>query len=490
MSIKGSLETFYLSSLLQLLCNDRKTGTLRLRDGDHCITVTLKDGSIVNATSTMLQELLGYLLRSEGVITSDELESYLRLARAQKKKLGTILIENNKIKPESLQYYLRLHVEHILYSLFLWKQGTFEYNDVPSDQMEQSDVELDTMEVILEASRRVDEMSVLTRQVPDPSQVLSIPEHATTCNPALLTPQEKAIYTLIDGNLTIQEIIQKSGYDTFTVYKALYSLISSGFVQPQEQNPPTLTLRFENGDAPPRASQTTAAPAPQRAKVSRHHQEGDNTAPALEGPPRIQPLKRRGRNALFLGIGITVVVGAAAVFFSLTLTDQKQPHQASQGMTTSPLQQREPKPVAPQHKKQPQPEQSSEAPQQMQEPVPQTHVGETQPYQDPNFFFFVDLPAGYNIQEKSEKGKSEVLITYPPNNTLTICALRSSKPWDSEAEMYAAIATLQNPRTGLNEAHIESYGQCELSGVRGYRIVASGMQDKAFCKLLQYGLYV
>lgn len=291
MALQGTLETFYLSSLLQLLCNDKKTGVLRIKDGRAVITVTIKDGTIIHASSTMQKEQLGALLRSQGIISSDELAGFLQTARKKNQKLGKVLVDEGRLQPEELQRFIQMQVEHILYTLFLWQKGTFEYEDCTLNLENEIITELDIMEVVLEASRRVDELSVLMRHVPDATHVVHLSEHGHTCSRQKLHPDEKAVLDLIDGERTIKHIIEESGYDAFTVYKVLYSLISSGFVHSEDQAEYDIEVSMEALSSQPPSQDTdqlfrlvsASAPAPLPESEQREHAA---SIPKAETPAR------------------------------------------------------------------------------------------------------------------------------------------------------------------------------------------------------------
>ena len=55
MAISGNLKTFYLSSLLQLLSNDKKTGILELTDGHDIVQVYLREGTIKASIKTAVK---------------------------------------------------------------------------------------------------------------------------------------------------------------------------------------------------------------------------------------------------------------------------------------------------------------------------------------------------------------------------------------------------------------------------------------------------
>ena len=228
MALEGNLETFYLSSLFQLLSNDKKTGKLRITHDDDVVTVHFCEGTIVSATSTDNEKHLGYLLRSEGVIGSIELEKHLQIARNRKERLGKVLVDECFISKEELDKFVRMQVENILYTLFHWIQGKFRFEECAVSAAEETDTQFETMELILEASRRVDEMSVLEKQIPAKDQMLRYTADAASANrQTTLNHQENAVLRLVNGINTIKEIIYQSGYDEFTVGKSsVYPFIS------------------------------------------------------------------------------------------------------------------------------------------------------------------------------------------------------------------------------------------------------------------------
>jgi len=129
MALKGNIETFYLSSILQLLAQDKKTGILTIAEQDRIVRVYIKNGNIIYAVGSQKEVRLGYLLRTKGIISAEELQKALALAKQRNEKLGKILVEKGFISLETLKKFIHQQVRDILYDLFLWKQGDFEYVD-------------------------------------------------------------------------------------------------------------------------------------------------------------------------------------------------------------------------------------------------------------------------------------------------------------------------------------------------------------------------
>ncbi len=230
MAITGNIKTFYLSSLLQLLSNDKKTGILELTDGSDIVQVFFRDGTIINAFGSSRVERLTNYLRSEGIVSREQLDKCLAVSAHTGKKIGKVLVEQGLISQDLLESLLYRQIEQTLFSLFLWEQGEFEYRDQELDLSDQIVTSFDTMQVVLEASRRVDEISQLKQRVPQDNEVLEITANSEALQKATLNTAERAILSLINGKRTVKRVIADSGYDELKAYKILFSLVTAGLV--------------------------------------------------------------------------------------------------------------------------------------------------------------------------------------------------------------------------------------------------------------------
>jgi hypothetical protein len=98
--------------------------------------VYLKAGQIVFAASTDINDRLGEVLIKCCKLSREHLEHALRLSKksAGLKKLGALLVENGFVTPKELFIGLKTQVKDIIYSLFLWVEGDYRFEEqVPSD---------------------------------------------------------------------------------------------------------------------------------------------------------------------------------------------------------------------------------------------------------------------------------------------------------------------------------------------------------------------
>jgi DNA-binding MarR family transcriptional regulator len=232
MTIKGNLETFYLTSLLQMLNYDRKTGKLTIKCDVNEVQIFLHEGDIVFATETQKTNRLGDLLKNNGIISQQILNECLALSRKNKQSLGKTLVQQGYISLENLNAFLLKQAENTIYNVFLWTEGEFEYRDQGLNLKGVVGNKLNTMNLLLEASRRIDEIEIFKKQIPDEGGILRMAGNTDQDEGDIkLNPDEWRTLSLIDGRSTVRQIIDKSGFDDFTAYKHLNSLIASGRVE-------------------------------------------------------------------------------------------------------------------------------------------------------------------------------------------------------------------------------------------------------------------
>lgn len=235
MNLQGDFEGLTLASILQLLCNDQKTGVLTVTcEGDES-RVFFEEGTIIYATASLKEARLGYLMRNDGVISAQQLQKCLAQAKETRSHLGTILVEKGYISIEILKKYNTQQVEMILYNLLFWKKGKFEYKDAKLNLKGMIVTQLNPMKLILEASRRIDELSVLREFIPHDNLVFQMSGKVTNKEEIKLNANEWRILSLIDGTRTVRQVIKQSNYDEFAVYKILFSMISSGLIEQKEE---------------------------------------------------------------------------------------------------------------------------------------------------------------------------------------------------------------------------------------------------------------
>ncbi len=129
--LSGNIRTVPLPTVLQNLQQAKVSGTLTVRRDTIEKCVYFKSGQIIFATSTDGQDRLGEMLVKAGFLTRENLETALTLYRknAGLKKIGAILVENGFVYPKDLFAGLKTQVKDIIYSLFLWDDAEYHFDE-------------------------------------------------------------------------------------------------------------------------------------------------------------------------------------------------------------------------------------------------------------------------------------------------------------------------------------------------------------------------
>ncbi len=153
--LSGKLKSTPLSDVLEGLRQKKATGTLTVRRDDVAKSIHIKEGQIIFATSTEVRDRLGESLARAGKISRENLEHALQLYKkhAGLKKMGAILVESGLIPPKELFSGLKIQVKDIIFSLFLWPDGDYQFEErLPSDVIQ---LQINFQELIAEIIARI-----------------------------------------------------------------------------------------------------------------------------------------------------------------------------------------------------------------------------------------------------------------------------------------------------------------------------------------------
>ena len=232
MAIRGNLNEASLADVLQLLALGQKTGVLSVaRDGSFG-TIHFGAGRIVHASLVNRRERLGDRLVRTGALSADEL-ARLRTEAAgmDERHFAEYLLQASTVDRDLLLAQYRQDVEETVYHLFGWTQGSFTFEAADDGSVEAPLLSLSTDSLLLEGARRVDEWSVIARKIPSLDLIFEIDAHRVGAREVGLSADQERLLPLLDGSLDVQGVIDRSGLGEYEVGKALYGLVTAGFIQ-------------------------------------------------------------------------------------------------------------------------------------------------------------------------------------------------------------------------------------------------------------------
>jgi len=232
--LKGTLDDFTLPDIFRLMSLAKRTGKVDVIRSAGEGKVFFRDGEVYYAESTVSREPLGQKLIRSGALTEGALMKALDENATSGSRVGEILVRNGSVSAEQLQRAVQQQIEDSVFDLLRWGAGEFSWDaGVVADVEVPISVSVENL--IIEASRRLDELEVITRKIPSEATVLRMaatpPEGAVEIN---ITPEEWRMLVLVNGARSIHDIATTTGTDDLTAMRSLYGLVSAGLVEVED----------------------------------------------------------------------------------------------------------------------------------------------------------------------------------------------------------------------------------------------------------------
>jgi hypothetical protein len=231
MSFKGNFNAFPLHSIIQLLAEQGKNGTLYISNGRKQANICFHEGTVVCATGWQDERRLGYILNKNGHINVKTLNEAISRSRLESQSLGKTLIEFDVIDKATLKSALRQQALDLICDLNLWENGDFEFKETPISFGAIERFSFNPIQLLIEASRRIDEMSVFREKKMLDQNVYVLSDKIYREKVIRLKADEWRVLSLLDGNHKVGDLVDISGCSRFGVFKVLYSMLTVGFIE-------------------------------------------------------------------------------------------------------------------------------------------------------------------------------------------------------------------------------------------------------------------
>ncbi|MFN2488495.1 MAG: DUF4388 domain-containing protein [Actinomycetota bacterium] len=229
--LSGTLDEFALADVFRLISLARKTGRLDVERRAGAGKVFFDKGEVYYAESSLVREPLGQKLVRSGALTEGQLRRALDEHVGSGERVGKILVASRAVTEKDLEDAVRGQTEDAVFDLLRWERGEFRWE--PGDEIEtEVPVAVSVENLIMEASRRLDELEIIRRRIPSADAVMAMaikpPEGAAEIN---ITPEEWRLLVLVDGSRSVREIAATVSVDEFAAMRTLYGLVSAGLVE-------------------------------------------------------------------------------------------------------------------------------------------------------------------------------------------------------------------------------------------------------------------
>jgi hypothetical protein len=280
-ALEGTIKDFALPDIFQLIGIQRKTGILTLSHEQDTVTIKFLEGAVVEAdtASDSLENRLGTVLVRTSRISESQLQEALEIQRNTLQRLGHVLVKRDFISPEELVDALQIQSSQIIYRLFRWREGSYHFDAVEEldyDQTHSTPVSSET--ILMEGARMVDEWPIIERRIPSDTIVLRRtaaaeelnleetadqpvggsdddifdidlgmdldlqiqapeadgepePDPSPQATTIRLSPEEREVLALVDGERTVREIVDRLALAEFETFRALSDMLTRNLVE-------------------------------------------------------------------------------------------------------------------------------------------------------------------------------------------------------------------------------------------------------------------
>ncbi len=237
MALKGNLEHFTTTQLLNLINLARKTGTLTIQvpnmgQDEEMARVAFREGKLIYAYLGASESSLATVLQVAGKLSEDQSRIIQTRAKGTSdKQLGHMLIQAKYVTQADIIQSVRQYVLDIVYKLFTWAEGQFRFDANILPSTDRITIPIDLESVIMEGSRRLKEWEVLQDEIPELGVAIQFTDKPDArLNNVNLTVEEWRVVSFINPKNTIEQIARANNLSDFEIRRIVYGMLQAGLV--------------------------------------------------------------------------------------------------------------------------------------------------------------------------------------------------------------------------------------------------------------------
>ena len=234
-----------MTDIFSLIGQQQKTGVLTLQEdkkAKRAAQFFFQKGIIVGTASPSdspdMPPLARRLIRG-GVLSKEKWQKAYAQHKEDLISVENALLNTGLVVREDLVAALRLLTFETFYDLFKWKGGIFRFETKEISYDSNFIEPIPAEHLLLDVLRTVDEWPMIAKRIPTLDIVLKKSDPTATLDKLAGTPWEKkrivqmdVLYDLVDGQRTIQQIIDLSFIGEFDACKNLLVIMDAGMIEP------------------------------------------------------------------------------------------------------------------------------------------------------------------------------------------------------------------------------------------------------------------
>jgi hypothetical protein len=240
MAFMGETTDVGVAELLSVLARRGHTGRLHINSDGEEVQVVLNGGKVTQVTSSHHSSRIGRVLVRMGVLKDEELNEAMRVQVGQQsaKPLGQILTSRGMATQMDLARAAEEQATDALSRVFGAHDGTFFFTGAPAENTRPGLMALNAEGIVLEATRRADEVQALRRMAPASDELLVLNRASIPIGNQLPEQAQRVIRVLGMGPLAVGDLVAQLADDERAVLRAIVGLQERGIIdiRPSDQS--------------------------------------------------------------------------------------------------------------------------------------------------------------------------------------------------------------------------------------------------------------
>lgn len=248
MALEGKIVDFGVADILQLISQQQKTGVLIVERDKESIEILFWNGSIFSANpcAQTEKELLGKKLLKSGLVSEQQLQQALEIQEENFKHIGEILVDLDIVSKEVLNQLIHNQIYDTFSDLFQWKEGNYTFYPQSIDFNEKISSPLAIEHILLDVLRMIDEWPDILKRISSMDTVFRKTERCSEDEEDAISHEQSLAYDLVDGQNSVQDIVDKSIIGKFNTLKSLVELLEAGYIEVKPKESP-ISVEIKKG---------------------------------------------------------------------------------------------------------------------------------------------------------------------------------------------------------------------------------------------------
>lgn len=231
-ALRGNLQDFGIAEVFQLIGQQRKTGALDVSHGRQTLRLAFDAGCVVwgRPVGPDADGVIGERMVRCGLLTQERLEELRAESEVSARPVTMLAVDAEDVSAEAAAQIEELVTNETIFVVLRWSEGSFDFSAQTVSHDRPPEKLLAAEQILMDGLRMVDEWQTFASLVPDGETVFERNAPLVSYKRDLSGeskrrfPSVERVYSLVDGRLTAQRIIDLSRLGLFDATRALAEL--------------------------------------------------------------------------------------------------------------------------------------------------------------------------------------------------------------------------------------------------------------------------